>query len=76
MASMKDVAQKAKEFAQKKAAKLSEYMAPNGKYYEQNDIDYLMNNGYSLQDALDTLAQSEKYAKKAASGHKPSGHGK
>ena len=42
MASMKDVAQKAKEFAQKKAAKLSEYLAPNGKYYEQNDIDYLL----------------------------------
>ena len=68
---MKDVAQKAKEFAQKKAAKLSEYLAPNGNYYEQNDIDYLLNQGYTLKDALDFLATSEKYAKKA-SGQKES----
>ena len=28
--------------------KYSNFQAPNGKFYEQNDIDYLMNNGYRL----------------------------
>ena len=47
-------------------AKKSKYKAPNGDFYEQNDIDYLVNNGYSVQGALDALAQSEKYLKKVS----------
>ncbi|MBR6268028.1 MAG: hypothetical protein IKR28_06815, partial [Selenomonadaceae bacterium] len=60
MANMRDIAEKAKEAA-RNAKQLSEYVAPNGLYYEQNDIDYLVNNGYSLEMALKTLSESEKY---------------
>ena len=45
--------------------KYSNFLAPNGEYYEQNDIDYLMNNGYSLKDALDELSKIDKYRKKS-----------
>ena len=47
-------------------AKKSKYRAPNGEFYDQNDIDYLVNNGYSVQGALDALAQSDKYRKKVS----------
>ena len=40
--------------------KYSNFQAPNGKYYEQNDIDYLMNNGYTLKDALDELLNTDE----------------
>ena len=36
-------------------------LAPNGKIYEQNDIDYLMNNGYTLENAIYALSKSYKY---------------
>ena len=36
--------------------KYSNFQAPNGKFFEQNDIDYLMNNGYTLKDALEELS--------------------
>jgi hypothetical protein len=38
--------------------------APNGKTYEENDIKYLMNNGYTKEDAIKFLATHEKYTKK------------
>ena len=41
--------------------KFSIYKAPNGTHFEQNDIDYLLNNGYSLKDALAELAKCDKY---------------
>ena len=44
-------------------SKYSDYQAPNGSYFEKNDIDYLMNSGYSLQDALNELAKCDKYLK-------------
>ena len=46
--------------------KFSEHRAPNGSFYEQNDIDYLVNNGYSLKSALEAFASSDKYSKKTA----------
>lgn len=36
-------------------------ISPNGTPYEQNDIDYLVNKGYSINDALYALDQTEKY---------------
>jgi hypothetical protein len=47
--------------------KYSDFQAPNGKFYEQNDIDYLMNNGYTLKDALEELSKIDKYRKKKKS---------
>ncbi|SFA70316.1 hypothetical protein [Selenomonas ruminantium] len=41
--------------------RLSPYCAPSGQFYERNDIEYLINNGYSLQDAKDALSRSPKY---------------
>ena len=37
-------------------------IAPNGIPYEQNDIDYLLSQGYSRVDALAFLATSDKYS--------------
>ena len=45
--------------------KVSE-IAPNGKPYEENDIQYLMKNGYSREDAITLLSKHEKYTKKTA----------
>ena len=39
-------------------------LAPNGMPFEQNDIDYLVNNGYSKEDALKLLATDKKYTTK------------
>lgn len=41
--------------------KLSPYRAPSGQFYECNDIEYLIDNGYSLQDAMYELSRSRKY---------------
>ena len=38
-------------------------MAPNGKPYEENDINYLISKGYTKADAIDTLSKDPKYAK-------------
>ena len=38
-------------------------LAPNGKAYEQNDIDYLLGQGYDLAGAIELLSKSEKYTK-------------
>ena len=46
-----------------KQKKLSQYKAPNGAFYEQNDIDYLLNSGYVLESALEELSKTEKYTK-------------
>lgn len=37
-------------------------IAPNGKAYEQNDIDYLLGEGYTLADALSFLDTIDKYS--------------
>ncbi len=37
-------------------------IAPNGDPYEQNDIDYLLNQGYTLADALSFLDTTDKYS--------------
>ena len=39
-------------------------LAPNGMPFEQNDIDYLVNNGYTKEDALKFLATDKKYTTK------------
>ena len=36
-------------------------IAPNGKPYAQNDIDYLLQEGYTLADALSLLDTTDKY---------------
>lgn len=41
----------------------SNFIGPNGTYYEQNDIDYLTSHGYKQEDALAELAKSDKYKK-------------
>ena len=46
-----------------KNKKLSNFRAPNGSFYEQNDIDYLINSGYTEESALETLSKTEKYTK-------------
>lgn len=39
-------------------------IAPNGKPYEQNDIDYLIKRcGYSFEAAIWQLSQADKYMK-------------
>jgi len=37
-------------------------IAPNGQPYEQNDIDYLLGQGYTLADALSFLDTTDKYS--------------
>lgn len=39
----------------------SNFTAPNGTYYEQNDIKYLTDHGYKQEAALAELAKSPKY---------------
>lgn len=39
----------------------SNFTAPNGTYYEQNDIKYLTDHGYKQEGALAELAKSPKY---------------
>ena len=41
-----------------------EEIAPNGKHYTKNDVDHLLNKGYSRESALEFLSRHEKYAKK------------
>ena len=36
--------------------------APNGKDYTENDIRYLLNQGYTLENAIDFLSKDKKYA--------------
>ena len=36
--------------------------SPNGKTFEANDINYLVNNGYTRENAIKYLAKTEKYA--------------
>ena len=42
----------------------SNFTAPNGTYYEQNDIKYLTDHGYKQEDALAELSKSDKYKAK------------
>ena len=39
---------------------------PNGKAYEQNDIDYLVNKGYTKEQAIEELKKDKKYTTKLA----------
>ena len=39
----------------------SDYVSPNGKYIKQNDIDYLVKQGYSTKDAVDFLNTQDTY---------------
>lgn len=41
----------------------SNFTGPNGAYYEQNDIKYLTDNGYTQEAAIAELAKSDKYKK-------------
>ena len=40
-------------------------LSPNGKVYEENDIQYLLDHGYTLEEAIDTLSKLFKYNGKA-----------
>ena len=60
----KEVATNKKLDAPKKEIEVIDIEAPNGKKYEKNDVDYLLKNGYTQDDALKLLAESEKYKKK------------
>lgn len=39
----------------------SDYVSPNGKYIKQNDIDYLIKQGYSTKDAVEFLNTQDTY---------------
>lgn len=41
----------------------SDTLAPNGTYYEKNDIKYLTDHGYTQEAAIAELAKSDKYKK-------------
>ena len=41
-----------------------EEIAPNGEHYSKNDVDYLMNNGYSREAAIALLSKDKKYTEK------------
>ncbi|RJY50465.1 XkdQ/YqbQ family protein [Veillonella atypica] len=41
----------------------SNFTGPNGAYYEQNDIKYLTDHGYTQEAAIAELAKSDKYKK-------------
>ena len=41
----------------------SNFTGPNGTYYEQNDIDYLTDHGYTQEAAIAELAKTDKYKK-------------
>ena len=43
---------------------ISNYRAPNGLYIEKNDIDYLISQGYTEQQAVDVLMKEKKYTDK------------
>ena len=42
---------------------VSTEIAPNGKPYEENDIQHLLNKGYTMEDAIKFLSTDPKYAK-------------
>ena len=42
---------------------LTDIIAPNGKKFERNDIDYLLNSGYNIDSAIELLSKDKKYAK-------------
>lgn len=42
----------------------SDIVAPNGKYFEKNDIQYLMDNKYTKEQAIAELSKTDKYKKK------------
>ena len=56
---------KTKEFeykdGKKHNMKLSDKVAPNGMHFLQNDIDYLVNKGYSEDDAIALLSEDPRY---------------
>lgn len=38
-------------------------LAPNGKVYEENDIQYLLKQGYTVEEAIVELSKADKYTK-------------
>lgn len=42
---------------------LTDISAPSGQKYTKNDLDYLLNNGYTKEQALDLLSKDIKYMK-------------
>ena len=38
-------------------------LAPNGAVYEENDINYLTAQGYTIEQAIETLSKDDKYSK-------------
>ena len=50
-----------KQYDKETGEVLSNIKAPNGKYYTQNDIDYLLHNGYSKETAIAFLSKHPKY---------------
>lgn len=46
-----------------KGKPITNEIAPNGKPYEENDIQHLLNKGYSMEDAIKFLSTDPKYAK-------------
>lgn len=46
-----------------KGKPITNQIAPNGKPYEENDVQHLLNKGYSMEDAIKFLSTDPKYAK-------------
>ena len=46
-----------------KGKPITNEIAPNGKPYEENDVQHLLNKGYSMEDAIKFLSTDPKYAK-------------
>ena len=57
-----DATNNAKMAPQKKETD-SDTLAPNGTYYEKNDIKYLTDHGYAQEAAIAELAKTDKYKK-------------
>ena len=59
--------------SQQSSGDVMEDVAPNGKHYEANDVDYLMKKGYTYKDAIAFLAKDPKYSGKGDATHGPNG---
>ena len=48
----------------KKEEPVEKEVAPNGKHYTKNDVDYLISKGYTREDAIKLLSKEKKYTEK------------
>ena len=62
-----------KKAEEKKEAETVDEVAPNGKKYEKNDVEYLLKQGFTREAALDLLSKDPKYAKTDESMIAPNG---